>query len=275
MPEGDTIYRVAKTLGIALGGRAVTAFDSVYPQLLRVDRNQPLAGRTVERVDSIGKNLLIHFSGDLVLRTHLRMNGSWHVYRPGERWMCRKSDMRIVIETAEWIAVGFSIPVAELMTEEEARRHPALARLGPDPLADGFEPDEVLRRLRERGEMEIADALLDQSIVAGLGNVYKSEILFLHRISPFAKSSAIGDETLRLIIDTSQRQLKENVIEADRTTRTMRMVMRRTTRRMEPGAALWVYGRTGRPCRVCGTPIESTRQGKDGRTTYWCPACQK
>ncbi|HEY0593933.1 MAG TPA: DNA-formamidopyrimidine glycosylase family protein [Thermoanaerobaculia bacterium] len=275
MPEGDTIYRIAKTLAIALGGRTVTAFDSVFPQLLRVDRNEPIAGRTVERIEPLGKNLLIHFSGDLVLRTHLRMNGSWHIYKPGERWKRRGSDMRIVIATDAWIAVGFSIPVAELLTEEQLRRHPDLARLGPDLLDGGFDAGEALRRLRARPDAEIADALLDQSVMAGIGNVYKSEILFLHRIDPFRRTSAIPEETLATVVETARQQLKANVIEADRTRRSMRFSMRRTTRRMEPGAALWVYGRTGRPCRVCGARIESQRQGRDGRMTYWCPVCQK
>lgn len=274
MPEGDTIYRIAKTLAIALGGKTVTAFDSVFPQLLRVDRNEPVAGRTVERVEPLGKNLLIHFSGDLVLRTHLRMNGSWHVYRPGERWKRRGSDMRIVIATEAWVAVGFSIPVAEFLTAAQLARHPDLARLGPDLLGGGFDGAEAMRRLRARPDAAIADALLDQSVMAGIGNVYKSEILFIHRLDPFRTIGEIPDDLLAAIVETARQQLEANVVEADRTRRSMRVSMRRTTRRMEPGAALWVYGRRGRPCRACGTPIESERQGRDGRTTYWCPRCQ-
>ncbi|HSN67620.1 MAG TPA: DNA-formamidopyrimidine glycosylase family protein [Thermoanaerobaculia bacterium] len=274
MPEGDTIYRVARTLQIALGNRVVTGFDSVLAQLVRVDRNAPIAGRTVEQVTSAGKNLLIHFSGDLILRTHLRMNGSWHVYRPGERWMRRKSDMRIVIATDAWVAVGFSIPVAELLTADELHRHRELSSLGPDLLDAGFDAEEAIRRLRAAPDVEIADALLDQKVMAGIGNVYKSEILFLHRVSPFVRVDALGDDALAALVESAREQMRANVIEADRTRRSMRPTMRRTTRRMEPGAALWVYGRTGRPCRVCGKPIESRRQGKDGRMTYWCPGCQ-
>ncbi len=275
MPEGDTIYRIAKTLGIALAGRTVTEFDSVFAHLLRVDRNDPIAGRTVERVEPLGKNLLIHFSGDLALRTHLRMNGNWHIYKPGERWKRRGSDMRIVIATDAWVAVGFSIPVAEFLTEAQLRRHPDLARLGPDLLGGGFDAAEALRRLRAQPDAEIADALLDQSVMAGIGNVYKSEILFLHRVNPFRTTGEISEDVLATIIETSRQQLKANVIEADRTRRSMRFSMRGTTRRMEPGAALWVYGRTGRGCRVCAAAIESRRQGKDGRMTYWCPVCQR
>jgi endonuclease VIII len=274
MPEGDTIYRIARTLEIALASRVVTRFDSVLSQLLRVDRNAPVAGRSVERVASAGKNLLIHFSGDLVLRTHLRMNGNWHVYRPGERWMRRASDMRIVIETAEWIAVGFSIPVAEFLSGEELRRHREIAALGPDLLDAGFDAAEAMRRLRAAPNAEIADALLDQKVMAGIGNVYKSEVLFLHRVSPFARVGALPDDALAALIDASREQMRANVVEADRARPSMRAAMRRTTRRMDPGAALWVYGRTGRPCRVCGTAIESRAQGRDGRRTYWCPVCQ-
>ena len=111
MPEGDSIFRAARTLHRALAGKVVTRFESVLPALTRIDEDAPLAGRTVEEVSAAGKHLLMRFSGDLVLRTHMRMNGSWHIYRPGERWRARRSDMRVVIETAEWVAVGFSIQI--------------------------------------------------------------------------------------------------------------------------------------------------------------------
>ena len=139
MPEGDTIFRAARTLNLALAGRVVTRFDSVFPALTRVDTDAPLAGRTVDRVWAQGKHLLIGFSGGLTLRTHMRMNGSWHVYRPGERWQRPGADMRIVIETDAFVAVAFQVPVAEFLTETALPRSRTLTTLGPDLLDDAFD----------------------------------------------------------------------------------------------------------------------------------------
>jgi len=139
MPEGDTIFRAARTLNQALAGRTVTRFDSVFSKLTRVDHDVPLRGRTIERVDARGKHLLIWFSGDLVLRTHMRMHGSWHIYRPGERWQRPRAEMRIVIATPEYEAVAFSVPLAELTSGRDLERNPAVCDLGPDILADEFD----------------------------------------------------------------------------------------------------------------------------------------
>ena len=147
MPEGDTIFRAARTLNQALAGRTVTRFDSVFSHLTRVDDTAPLRGRTIERVDARGKHLLIWFSGDLVLRTHMRMHGSWHIYRPGERWQRPHADMRIVIATPEYEAVAFSVPVAELTTARDLERTAAMRDLGPDILVDEFDMAEVVRRI--------------------------------------------------------------------------------------------------------------------------------
>src|SRR5687768_5765385 len=160
MPEGDSIFRAARTLQRALAGRAVTHFESVFPRLSRIDDGTPIRGRTVDRVEARGKHLLIWLSGDLVLRTHMRMNGSWHIYRPGERWMRPRRDMRIVVETREIHAVAFNVPVAEFETASLARV-PALRALGPDLLDDELIPAEAVQRIAERSEMDIADALLD------------------------------------------------------------------------------------------------------------------
>ena len=166
MPEGDSIFRAARTLDRALSGRIVTGFESVFSQLVRVDVMHPLAGRRVERVTARGKHLLMQFSGGLTLRTHLRMHGSWHLYRPGERWQRPRFEMRIVVRTDIFDAVAFSVPVAEFLTEAELTRQPVLRALGPDPLADGFDEDEVLRRLQNHPEQAIADVLLDQGVMA-------------------------------------------------------------------------------------------------------------
>src|SRR5215204_4714097 len=179
MPEGDTIYRSAHTLDRALARRVVTRFDSVLPALTRIDEDAPIAGRTVQRVWSQGKHLLIEFSGDLVLRTHMRMSGSWHLYRPGERWQRRPSSMRVRIDTSTWVAVAFNVPVAEFLTARTLARSEVMTTLGPDLLSDTFDRDDALARLAGAGVRPIADVLLDQRVVAGIGNVFKSEVLFL------------------------------------------------------------------------------------------------
>src|SRR5262245_19418442 len=150
MPEGDTIFRAAQTLQRALGGASVTRFESVYPALTRVDHARPLAGRTIESVESRGKHVLMTFSGDLVLRTHMRMHGSWHLYRPGERWHRPRRDMRILIVTAAFEAVGFNIPDAEFVTVRELTHHAKLGALGPDLAATDFDRAEAGRRIQER-----------------------------------------------------------------------------------------------------------------------------
>src|SRR5690606_20335989 len=172
MPEGDTIFRAARTLHRALAGRTITAFDTQLNALAIVDRRAPLAGRSVERVEARGKHLLIHFSGDLVLRTHLRMHGSWHIYRPGERWRAPARAARLVLQTSEWTAVAFNVTDAELIATRELARHARLAALGPDLLSERPDLAEARRRIRASDSPHIAAALLDQQAVAGIGNVY-------------------------------------------------------------------------------------------------------
>ena len=264
MPEGDTIFRAARTLNRALAGRVVTRFESVFPALNRVDTDTPLRGRLVERVDARGKYLLMWFAALpavasaeadlLVLRTHMRMHGSWHIYRPGERWHRRREDMRIVVETADIHAVAFNVPIAELTTAEELERARPVRELGPDPLAPGFHVDLAVARITARSEMEIADALLDQSAIAGIGNIYKSEILFAGRVSPFAKIADLAAHDVERLVAIAVTFMRANV-EGTR-------------------ARLWVYGRAGKPCRRCGTPISVRRHGPHARSSYWCSNCQ-
>lgn len=266
MPEGDTIHRAARTLHAALSGRVITRFETVFPQLARVDHDTPLAGRTVERVTAAGKNLLMHFSGDLHLRTHMRMNGSWHVYKPGERWRMRRSDMRIVLETAEWVAVAFNVPVAELHDSRSLERQEDLLKIGPDFIGADFDFDEALRRIRAKPDEEIANVLLNQRVVSGIGNEYKSELLFMTRISPFAKVAALTDEQLMEVLRIARKVMVANV--------TKRSGARITTFSLNPNEKQYVYGRGGKPCRRCRTPVQYAKQGKDARGTYWCPKCQ-
>jgi endonuclease-8 len=268
VPEGDTIFRAAATLHRALAGDTVVRFASALPRLTRVDEDTPIAGRTVDEVAAAGKHLLMRFSGDLVLRTHMRMNGSWHLYRPGERWRRPRSAMRILVATAGWEAVGFDVPVAELLDGRGLLRQRELARLGPDVLAPRFDEAEAARRLRVRPGRPIGEALLDQSALAGIGNVYKSEILVLAGVLPSRPVEAVGDAELRTILAHARALLAANAGPGSAD------AGRRTTRRMDPGARLWVYGRGGEPCRRCGTPIRFSRDRRDARVTYHCPRCQ-
>ncbi len=273
MPEGDTIFRAARTLGRALAGKRVVRFETALAALDQVHDQTPLTGRTIENVAAAGKHMLMRFSGDLVLRTHMRMNGSWHIYRPGERWQRPRGDMRVLVATADFEAVGFNIPVAEFIRAGDLTRHRELRQLGPDLLAGDFDAAEAMRRLRAHPDTAVADALLNQRLMAGLGNVYKSEVLFMCRVSPFTPVGGVDDAALAGIVETSRRLLQANVSDrlAPMTTYTG---LRRTTNRQDPKARLWVYGRARLPCRRCGTPIRVKAQGPHARLTYWCPECQ-
>jgi endonuclease-8 len=281
MPEGDTIFRAARTLDRALAGSAVTRFETVLPKLARVDEDAPIAGRRVESVTARGKHQLMRFSapparpgGPLVLRTHLRMSGSWHLYRHGERWQRPRRAMRIVVETGAWVAVGFDVPVAEWLDERALARQADLRRLGPDLLGAELDAAEAERRLRGRGAAAIADALLDQSALAGIGNVFKSEILFVAGISPFRPVAALSADELHAVVAISRELLLANAGPGKGDGIVTYAGGRRTTGRADPAARLWVYSRGGEPCRRCATPIAYRRQGPDARGTYWCPRCQ-
>ncbi|WP_059438273.1 DNA-formamidopyrimidine glycosylase family protein, partial [Anaeromyxobacter sp. PSR-1] len=259
----------------ALAGKPVVRFETVLPRLARVDADAPVAGRTVERAESAGKHLLLHFSGGLVLRTHLRMNGSWHLYRPGARWRRPASAMRVRVEVPDAVAVAFDVPVAEWIRAADLGRHPALARLGPDLLSPAFDEAEAERRLRARGALAVADALVDQAALAGAGNELKSEILFVAGVSPFRRVEDLADAELRAVIAAARRLIiAENVPPPGPDGAETRRGGRRTTRRMNPRERTWVYGRGGRPCRKCGAPIAFARQGPHAQATWWCPRCQ-
>jgi endonuclease VIII len=293
LPEGDTIYRAAKTLARALVGRPVTRFETGYAQLAAADDQAPIAGRTVEAVWSEGKHLLLRFSGPLTLRTHMRMSGSWHVYRPGEKWQRPRGEMRIVVEVGAlpapppddsvarepgFVAVAFLVPVAEFLDERALLRNPALARLGPDLLGDEFDPREARARLRARPDGPMSEVLLDQSLAAGAGNVFRSEGLFLAGIDPARPASTVSDQRIEALYALVRRLLQQNVATLDRAAGELQIItytgLRRTTGRSDPSERLWVYGRSGKPCRKCGTAIAYRKAGPDARGLYWCPRCQ-
>ena len=272
MPEGDSIFRTARLLHAALAGETAVRFDSMFPALNRVNDNRPLAGRSIESVAARGKHLLMTFSEDLILHTHLRMHGAWHVYRAGESWRRSVRDMRIHIQTDAHVAVGFRIPVAEFLTARQLARHEQLGRLGPDVLDPSFDPAEAARRIRGRGPEAVGDVLLNQQVLAGLGNVLKSEVLFVARVNPFARLDALTDQEIANIVDASRRLTTMSVLEPWQSLTPG--AGRRTTTSLDPSARLWVYGRAGKRCRVCGDAIHSRKTGVDARVTYWCPHCQ-
>jgi endonuclease VIII len=273
MPEGDTIFRAARTLHRALAGKPVVQFQSVFPALTRVHADTPLTSQTVEAVSAAGKHLLMRFSGGIVLRTHMRMNGSWHIYRPGEQWQRSPRRMRVLIATADFVAVGFDIPVAEFIPVRRLDRHVTLRTLGPDLLSDHFDEQEALRRIRARPGEPIAEVLLNQRVLAGIGNVYKSEVLFACHVDPFGIVATVADDRLQCLISTARRFLLANA--AGRLpAMTTYPGLRSTTGRSSPRDRLWVYGRAGLPCRRCGTAIGSKKEGLAARLTYWCPTCQ-
>lgn len=274
MPEGDTIYRAARALGHVLEGKVVTRFETALAPLASGDDNTPVAGRTVEKVESRGKWLLIHFSGDLILVTHMRMSGSWHIYRVGERWRRGRREMRVVIATAEFEAVAFNVPVAKFYTARTLERNSTIPTLGPDLLGAEFAADEAKARLLAHGDEEIANALLNQRVMAGLGNVYKSEVLFACGVHPFRRVNTLTGAEVDCILERSRHFLEANVKDGSEGGMVTRTGLRRTTRAADAGARLWVYRRRGKECRRCGTAILMRRQGPGARSTYWCPECQ-
>ncbi|HET9373309.1 MAG TPA: DNA-formamidopyrimidine glycosylase family protein [Vicinamibacterales bacterium] len=272
MPEGDTIFRAARTLQRALAGRTIARFETQLAALAAVDRRAPIAGRSVIEVSARGKHLLIALSGGLVLRSHMRMQGSWHLYKPGERWRAPRRDARIVITTAEWLAIAFCVSDAEFLTTAELNRHARVSALGPDLLSASFDPVEARVRLRAAPSRHLADAILHQQSMAGLGNVFKSEVLFLCGLDPFQSVAGVSDGDLDRVTAQSQALMRLNVAEG--AIAGGRGSGRVTTGRLNPRERLWVYGRAGKPCFKCGTTI-ATAAETNGRRTYWCPACQQ
>ena len=275
MPEGDTIFRTARSLGRAFAGKPVTAFRSTYPLLTRFDDDTPLAGQTVDRVEARGKWLLMHFSGGATLVTHMLMNGSWHIYRHGDRWQQPRINMRIVIENSDYIAVGFKVPVAEIHTAQSLARDRRIPHAEIDVLSREFDAEAAVARVLAHECEEIADVLLHQHVTAGVGNVFKSEVCFVTGVNPFCRVRDLRREQVKELIAAARRLVGANVLEdsGDRIV-TYGGRQRRTTNESDPGANLWVYGRAGEPCRRCGEPVRRRIQGPDARVTFWCAGCQ-
>ncbi|MGH8906876.1 MAG: Fpg/Nei family DNA glycosylase [Egibacteraceae bacterium] len=274
MAEGDTIYRTARVLRAALEGQTVTAVRTTVAQIRGLGP-QRLVGQTVAEVESRGKHLLLWFAPSrLALHSHMMMSGSWHVYRTGQRWDSPERLARIALtvgagessDQAGRTAVCFGAPVCELLSTAQVTAHPVLTRLGPDALDETPDLAEARRRLDRLGNTAIGEALLDQRVIAGIGNVYKSEILFIHGVNPWTAVGELPEAAREALLDTAVRLLRANALKGSGA--------RRTTTSGQRGERLHVYGRTGRACPACGTAIRSRAQGAHARRTYWCPRCQ-
>ncbi len=258
MPEGDTVFLAATRLRTALAGRPLIRSDFRVPRWATVD----LAGRRVTAVVSRGKHLLFRFDAGLTLHTHYRMQGSWHLYRRGERWRGPGFQARVVLENDAFVAVGFRLPVVDVI--ETAREADVVGHLGPDPLGDDWDAGEALRRLVADPARPIGDVVFDQRVIAGPGNVYRCEVCFLRGVHPDTPVGAVA-EPARVV------DLVKRLLDANRATGSQI-----TTGDARPGRERWVYGRAGEPCRRCGAPIRRREAGPDrlDRVTYWCATCQ-
>jgi endonuclease-8 len=260
VPEGDTVYRQAKRMHEVLAGQVLTRSDFRVPQLATTD----LVGRTVLEVASRGKHLLHRFSDDLTLHTHLRMDGDWEVRSSpfDERRVRNSFEIRAVLGTAQATAVGWRLPVIELLRTRDEDK--AVGYLGPDLLGADWDPDEAVRRLRANPDATAADALLEQRNLAGIGNVFKNELLFLRGLHPDTTVGQIND--VRALVDLAHKLLVAN---KDR-------MKRVTTGDPRPGRNVWVYGRAGRECYRCGTRLLPHKHGVPTQTTSttFCPRCQ-
>jgi endonuclease-8 len=262
VPEGDTIHRTVRTLHLALTGQQLTSADGTRnPAVRRV------GGSTVTGVEARGKHVLMRFSSGLTLHTHMKMNGSWHVYRPGERWRAPAHLADVVLTSTEWVAVAFHVPVVEVLETRAEPLHPILSRLGPDLAAPSFDEEELARRVESphAASRTAAEAIIDQRIASGLGNVYKSEILWRGQVAPHATWGSLPLEIRLALFRDGRAMLRRNLQGVGRDTRL------RGDRRAGP---LAVYGREGLPCPRCGTKIVAAYEGDTPRLTYFCPSCQ-
>jgi endonuclease VIII len=258
VPEGDTIHHAARRIREVLVERVPDEILTPHPRHSFDRWPERLAGRAVRSVDAHGKHLFVRFDGELTLHSHLRMTGSWGVHREGARWKRARRRAWLIIRAGEWSVVEFDGPVLELMRESRTRFDRRLAALGPDVIGERFDAEAFLERLRaQQPTRTLGDALLDQRIVAGIGNVWKSESCFAARVNPWRELGRLGDDEALAIVEFAHERMTHSANVDGFSTR--------------PRA---VYKRAGLPCERCGTPIRSHGQGDDNRTTYWCPGCQ-
>ena len=257
MPEGDAVWLTARRLHQALAGRVLTRSDFRVPRYATTN----LTGRMVTEAVSRGKHLLIRTGDGITVHTHLRMDGSWRV-RPARDRVASSHRIRLILANSEWQAVGYQLGVVEVLPTSS--EHMVVGYLGPDLLGPDWDPAEAMSRLLADPARPVGEALLDQRNLAGIGNVYKAEVLFLRGIDPWRPVGEVAD--VAALVGLARRLLDANK-------ERFGMVTTGVARR---GEETWVYGRGGRPCRRCGTPIEAADQGRnpEERITYWCPRCQ-
>ena len=257
MPEGDTVWLTARRLHEALAGRVLTRSDVRVPRFATTD----LSGRAVTECVARGKHLLTRVAGGVTVHTHLRMDGSWRV-RPASDRITPSHRIRLILANDSWQAVGYQLGIVEILPP--ARDSSVVGHLGPDLLGPDWDPGEAARRLRSLPARPVGEALLDQRNLAGIGNIYKAETLFLQGIDPWRPVGEVAD--LGALVSTAQRLLDAN----------KERIGQVTTGSWRRGEVTWVYGRAGRPCRRCGTPVRAADQGAEQgeRITYWCPHCQ-
>lgn len=260
MPEGDTIERTARALRPLLRRRRI---DAVH-RGSTLSAADSLSGRVVTDVEARGKHLLIHLDDGRILHSHLGMTGAWHIYRAEQRWHKPRRLATLAMAVGEHVVVCFSPKTIEILRQAELRSHAALGPLGPDLLDATLDTGEILHRFRAVDGRPIGEAVMNQSVISGIGNVYKSETLFLTTINPFVTVARLADEQIVRWVVTARGLLRRNL-----------QGFPRRTRFRQDGPALWVYRRAGAPCLVCGVSIRMRRQGELGRSTYWCPQCQQ
>lgn len=259
MPEGDTIHRTAVTLRPWLVGQRIERARG-WPDRLDAESIQ---GATVTSIEARGKHLLLHLEDRRVVHGHSGMTGSWHIYPLGEPWQKPEHRAALVLETERLCVVMFTPKTLELLSPAQFRRHRYLSKVGPDLLADELDMDAMITNFRTHNRVPVGQAVMNQTLACGIGNVYKSELLFLQNIDPFAPVANLSDDDLRDLLDLARELMKFNL-----------QGPKRTTRFEGDGGKVWVYGRRGEPCYLCGTAIHMRRQGDLGRSTYWCPDCQ-
>lgn len=258
MPEGDTVWRTAQHLDKALSGSVLVATDFRVPAHATLD----LSGREVVRTLSRGKHLLTRIGDDLTLHTHLKMEGSWHLYRNGTPWRRPAHEARVVLRTEGWTAVGFALGVVEVLARDA--EDAAVGHLGPDLLGPDWDATEAVRRLTADPDRAVGDALLDQRNLAGIGNLYKSELCFVLGVNPWLPMRDVPEPAA--LVRQARRMLEAN----------KQRVEQPTTGDLRRGRQHWVYRRDRQSCRRCGTRVRVGMQGVEGqeRATYWCPTCQ-
>jgi endonuclease-8 len=277
MSEGDTIHHAADRIDAALAGHVPEEILTPHPRH-RADRwPEKLAGRAVRGAEARGKHLLVRFDGDLALHSHLRMTGTWGVYERGGTWRRAAHRAWLVIRAREWEVVQFDGPVLELTSEQRLRSDRRLAGLGPDVFAERFDPAPFLARLRRADPRRpLGDALLDQHIVAGLGNVWKAEACFAVALDPWRSVGEVSDEQALALVGFVREYIRQAAHEHDTARKDERDPARKglAPRKGFPSRPGAVYNRAGRPCRRCGATIRARGQGDNNRVTFWCPGCQ-